>query len=78
MKYLGLTVTTWIAIGILSMIAACMIGIYSLLLNKTQQEEAARQQFYAQQQQKAKEARDLYNKEQENINKSPPFKLLRN
>ncbi len=78
MKYLGLTVTTWIVIGILSMIAAGVLGIYALQLNKAQQEEAARQQFYAKQQQKAKEARDLYNKEQENIHKNQQFKLLRN
>jgi hypothetical protein len=77
-KFLGLSLSTWIVIGILALIASGVGGILALQLQKEQREEAARQEYARLQQQRATEAAEINKKERDAIKKMPDFKLPRN
>jgi len=75
--FLGLSVTTWIAIGVLTLIASGVLGILWLQVDKAAQDAAARR-AYAEQMQARQEAAKRLDRQEKGAIKHGHFDLLRN
>jgi uncharacterized protein HemX len=75
--FLGLSVTSWILIGVLMLIASAVLGILQLQVDKAAQEAAARRAYVEQMQARQESAKRLDRQEKDAI-KQGHFELLRN
>jgi hypothetical protein len=74
--FLGLSVTTWIVIGVLTLIASGVLGILWLQIDRAAQDAAARQ-AYAEQIQTRQEAAKRLDQQEKDAIKHGHFDLLR-
>ncbi|MGF6874094.1 hypothetical protein [Paraburkholderia sp. MM5477-R1] len=75
--FLGLSATTWIVIGVLTLIASGVLGILWLQLDTAAQQAAARR-AYAEQMQARQEAAKRLDQQEKDTIKRGHFDLLRN
>ncbi|WP_233849470.1 hypothetical protein [Paraburkholderia sp. HD33-4] len=75
--FLGLSATTWIVIGVLTLTASGVLGILWLQLDKAAQDAAARR-AYAEQMQARQEAAKRLDQQEKDAIKHSHFDLLRN
>lgn len=66
----------WIAIAILTMLAASVAGLLTVYADRTQREQAALVRDQQLARERADRAAEINRKEQEAIRKAPAFKLL--
>ena len=75
--FLGLSATTWIVIGVLTLTTSGVLGILWLQLDKAAQDAAARR-AYAEQMQARQEAAKRLDQQEKDAIKHGHFDLLRN